>query len=119
MKKISKKAPEIEKIESVQTEQKNQSTRVNVMEDLVHNFDVEKILALNEKLRSYYEKKGDAKTLELLDRMTLAMNELSEIIEQVKAKRISLEQGQKEIQEKLREVNEVLQLMNDWEATGL
>jgi uncharacterized membrane protein YjjP (DUF1212 family) len=51
--------------------------------------------------------------------MTLAMSELSEIIEQVKAKRISLEQGQKEIQDKLKEVNEVLQLMNDWEATGL
>jgi uncharacterized coiled-coil DUF342 family protein len=89
------------------------------MENLVHDFDVQKIITLNEKLQTYYRNIGDERTLELLDRMTLAMNELSEIIEQVKAKRISLEQGQREIQEKLTEINQVLQMMQSWEATGL
>lgn len=51
--------------------------------------------------------------------MTILMQELTEIINQVKAKRISLEQGQREIQEKLQEINQVLQMMQDWEATGL
>lgn len=62
------------------------------MEELIHDFDVQKLLDLNTRLRAYYEKVGDTKALDLLDRMTIAMNELTEIIEQVQAKRISLEQ---------------------------
>lgn len=89
------------------------------MEELIHDFDVQKLLDLNTRLRTYYEKVGDEKALDLLDRMTIVMNELTEIIEQVKQKRISLEQGQREIQEKLMEINEVLQMMQDWQATGL
>lgn len=95
------------------------SDRVARMEDLVHNFDMQHILDLNEKLRFYYKKIGDKQILELLDTMTVIMQELTEIIHQVKTKRLSLEQGQKEIQEKLSEINEVLQTMKDWEATGI
>jgi hypothetical protein len=80
---------------------------------------VQKIITLNERLQAYYKSVGDDRTLDLLDRMTLAMNELTEIIEQVKEKRISLEQGQKEIQEKLSEINQVLQMMQSWDATGI
>lgn len=114
-----KKKPEIQVIEQAQAVNNEKAYKVNAMEDLVHNFDVQKILTLNEKLRTHYEKKKDEETLELLDRMTVVMNEVREIIDQVKAKRISLEQGQREIQEKLQEINQVLQMMKDWEATGL
>lgn len=111
--------PEITILQKFEEKNAEKSEKVGRMEDLIHDFNVQKLLDLNTRLRAYYEKIGDEKALDLLDRMTVVMNELTEIIEQVKAKRISLEQGQKEIQEKLREVNEVLQLMNDWEATGL
>ncbi len=62
------------------------------MENLIHNFDAQKLLDLNERLRTFYKKVGDEKALGLLDRMTVVMNELTEIIDQVQAKRISLEQ---------------------------
>ncbi len=93
---LKKKKPEIKVIEQAQAANEERAYKVNAMEDLVHNFDVQKILNLNEKLRAYYEKKEDEETLELLDRMTVVMNEVREIIDQVKAKRISLEQGQRE-----------------------
>lgn len=114
-----KTEPEIKILQNFEVKNAEKSEKVGRMEDLIHDFDVQKLLDLNTRLRAYYEKIGDTKALDLLDRMTIAMNELTEIIDQVKAKRISLEQGQKEIQEKLVEINEVLQMMNDWGATGL
>lgn len=87
-----KKKPEIEVIEQAQILNQERAYKVHEMEELVQDFDVQKILTLNEKLRSYYGKKGDEEVLELLDRMTVVMNEVREIIDQVKAKRISLEQ---------------------------
>lgn len=119
MKSQKKINPEIELLQNFWAKNAEKSEKVWQMEKLVNNFDIQKLLNLNTRLRAYYEQEGDGKALDLLDRMTVIMEELSEIINQVKKKRISLEQGQKEIQEKLREVNEVLQLMNDWEATGL
>ncbi len=115
----NKNPEEIQILEDFQSKNAEKNKRVSSMENLVHNFDVDSILDLNDELRIYYKEVGDERILNLLDQMTEIMRDLSEIIEQVKAKRISLEQGQKEIQDKLREVNEVLQLMNDWEATGL
>lgn len=114
-----KKTPELEFIEHAGVENAQKSEKVSQMENLVHDFDVQKILKLNEKLRVYYKSKSDTEALELIDRMTIVMQELTEIINQVKAKRISLEQGQKEIREKLQEINQVLHMMQDWEATGL
>lgn len=112
--------PETVKIlEDFTVKNREKSDRVARMEDLVHNFDMQHILDLNEKLRFYYKKIGDKQILDLLDNMTVIMQELTEIIHQVKTKRLSLEQGQKEIQEKLSEINEVLQTMKDWEATGI
>lgn len=115
-KKIS---PEIQLLQKFSEQNMTKESKVAQMEELVQNFDVQKIIHLNQRLQEYYKKVGDEQALDLLDRMTLAMNELSEIIDQVKAKRISLEQGQKEIQEKLQEINQVLQMMQDWEATGI
>ncbi len=110
---------EIKILEDFKKKNNTQTTRVGKMEDLVHNFDVQHIIDLNDRLRAFYEKIGDEKILPLLDQMTTTMRELTEIINQVKAKRISLEQGQKEIQEKLADINEVLQTLQDWEATGI
>lgn len=110
---------EIKILEDFNKKNNTQTTRVGKMEDLVHNFDVQHIIDLNDRLRAFYEKIGDEKILPLLDQMTTTMRELTEIINQVKAKRISLEQGQKEIQEKLADINEVLQTLQDWEATGI
>lgn len=110
---------EIKILEDFKKKNNTQATRVGKMEDLVHNFDVQHIIDLNDRLRTFYEKIGDEKILPLLDQMTTTMHELTEIINQVKAKRISLEQGQKEIQEKLADINEVLQTLQDWEATGI
>lgn len=93
--------------------------RVQKMETLVDTFDTQGLLKLNHDLREYYESIGDSRMLKLLDQMTGIMDELTEIINQVKAKRISLEQGQKELQEKLSEINEVLQTMQEWEMTGI
>jgi len=118
-KKQNKKNPEVELMQKTQELQQKKSGVVSQMEDMVENFDVQKILNLNEKLKAYYKKVGDEEALDLLDRMTIVMDELSEIINQVKAKRISLEQWQREIQEKLQEINQVLQMMQDWEATGI
>jgi hypothetical protein len=114
-----KKNPELQLIEEARLDNTEKSEKVSQMENLVHDFDVQKILKLNERLRTYYKSKGDAEALELIDRMTIVMQELTEIINQVKSKRITLEQGQREIQEKLIEINEVLRTMKDWEATGL
>lgn len=117
---MAKKPPaELEILKKLSTQNATKEVRVSQMEELVQNFDVQNIIALNERLQKYYKSIGDERALDLLDRMTLAMNELSEIIEQVKTKRISLEQGQREIQEKLTEINQVLQMMQSWEATGL
>lgn len=91
-KKQNKKNPEVELMQKVQELQQKKSGVVSQMEDMVENFDVQKILNLNEKLKAYYKKVGDEEALDLLDRMTIVMDELSEIINQVKAKRISLEQ---------------------------
>ncbi len=110
---------EIKILEDFKKKNNTQTTRVGKMEDLVHNFDVQHIIDLNDRLRAFYEKIGDEKILPLLDQMTTTMRELTEIINQVKAKRISLEQGQKEIQEKLADINEVLKTLQDWEATGI
>lgn len=115
----TKTDPEIKILQNFEVKNAEKSEKVGRMEDLIHDFDVQKLLDLNTRLQAYYKKIGDEQALDLLDRMTLAMDELSEIINQVKAKRISLEQGQKEIQEKLQEINQVLQMMQDWEATGL
>jgi SpoU rRNA methylase family enzyme len=114
-----KKTPELELIEHAGVENAQKSEKVSEMENLVHNFDIQKIIKTNDKLRAYYKKVGDSEALELIDRMTIVMQELTEIINQVKSKRITLEQGQREIQEKLIEINEVLRTMKDWEATGL
>ncbi|MBP7806599.1 hypothetical protein KA057_02870 [Candidatus Gracilibacteria bacterium] len=119
MAKTKETSPELQLLKDIEAANQIKESKVNQMESLIHNFDVQKIITLNERLQKYYKAIGDERTLDLLDRMTLAMNELSEIIEQVQTKRISLEQGQKEIQEKLVEINEVLQMMNDWETTGL
>ncbi len=114
-----KNPEEVQILQDFQNKNVEKNERVVNMENLVHDFDVEDVLKLNDELRTYYKKIGDARILDLLDEMTEIMRDLSEIIEQVKAKRISLEQGQKEIQEKLQEINEVLKMMQDWEATGL
>lgn len=116
----TKKTPEeIKILEEFQNKNSIKTKKVSQMEDLVHNFDVKYVLDLNERLRIFYKKVGAPEMLDLLDRMTVVMRELTEIINQVKAKRISLEQGQKEIQEKLSEINEVLETMKDWETTGI
>jgi glycerol dehydrogenase-like iron-containing ADH family enzyme len=116
----TKKTPEeIQILEEFQSKNSIKTNKVSQMEDLVHNFDVKYVLDLNERLRIFYKKVGAPEMLDLLDRMTVVMRELTEIINQVKAKRISLEQWQKEIQEKLTEINEVLETMKDWEATGI
>ncbi len=91
-KKVVRKNPDIKQIEDTQVLNAQKSEKVSQMENLVHDFDVQKILKLNDKLRAYYQKMGDAEALELVDRMTVVMKELTEIINQVKAKRISLEQ---------------------------
>ena len=114
-----KKTPEAKLLEDFSAKNAEKTEKVASMEDLVHNFDIQHIITLNEKLRTYYKKIGDDHTLELIDRMTIVMEELTEIINQVKSKRISLEQWQREIQEKLSEINEVLKMMKDSEATGL
>ena len=114
-----KKSPELQVIENAGIINSEKSEKVSQMENLVHNFDIQKIIKTNDKLRAYYKKVGDSEALELIDRMTIVMQELTEIINQVKSKRITLEQGQREIQEKLIEINEVLKTMKDWEATGL
>lgn len=117
---LKKQTPEgIKILEDFKKKNNAQTTRVGKMEDLVHNFDVQHIIDLNDRLRVFYEKIGDEKVLSLLDQMTTIMRELTEIINQVKAKRISLEQWQREIQEKLADINEVLQTLQDWEATGI
>lgn len=117
---IKKKNPEeIQILEDFQAKNAKKNARVTSMENLVHDFDVQDVLKLNEELRAYYKKAGDTHILDLLDQMTEIMRDLSEIINQVKEKRISLELWQKEIQEKLTEINEVLKMMQDWEATGL
>lgn len=113
------KSEEVQILENFNAKNAKKTERVASMETLVHDFDIQDILALNEELRVYYKTVGDAHILDLLDQMTEIMRDLSEIINQVKAKRISLEQGQKEIQEKLSEINEVLLTMKDWEATGI
>ena len=115
----NKDSEEIKILEDFQHKNAKKNERVTSMENLVHDFDVADVLKLNEELRVYYKKVGDAHILDLLDQMTEIMRDLSEIINQVKEKRLSLEQGQKEIQEKLTEINEVLKMMQDWEATGL
>lgn len=92
MAKKTKQSSELQTIENARLLNAKKSEKVSQMEDIVHNFDIQKILTLNEKLRKYYGQMGDKEILELIDRMTLVMNELSEIIEQVKAKRITLEQ---------------------------
>lgn len=92
MPKKTKQSSELQTIENAQLLNAKKSEKVSQMEDIVHNFDIQKILTLNEKLRKHYGQMGDKEILELIDRMTLVMNELSEIIEQVKAKRITLEQ---------------------------
>jgi glycerol dehydrogenase-like iron-containing ADH family enzyme len=116
---IKKTPEEIKILEEFQSKNSIKTSKVSQMEDLVHNFDVKYVLDLNERLRIFYKKVGAPEMLDLLDRMTVVMRELTEIINQVKAKRISLEQWQKEIQEKLTEINEVLETMKDWEATGI
>jgi|CXWK01.1.fsa_nt_gi Holliday junction resolvasome RuvABC endonuclease subunit len=113
------KSEEVQILENFNAKNAKKTERVASMETLVHDFDIRDILTLNEELRVYYKTVGDAHILDLLDQMTDIMRDLSEIINQVKAKRISLEQGQKEIQEKLTEINEVLLTMKDWEATGI
>ncbi len=118
-KKIEKKSPEVDFLEKHQIESAEKSSRVSQMEELIHDFDVQAILDLNDNLRIFYKKVGDTKALDLLDQMTIIMNELTEIISQVKAKRKSLEQGEKEIREKLAEVNQVLESLQGWEATGI
>lgn len=117
---MPKKTPEeLRLLQKFSEQNMTKEVKVSQMEELVQNFDVQKIIDLNQRLQAYYKKIGDEQALDLLDRMTLAMDELSEIINQVKSKRISLEQGQREIQEKLQEINQVLQMMQDWQATGL
>ena len=115
----NKNPEETRMLQDFEVKNAEKSEKVWRMENLIHNFDAQKLLDLNERLRTFYKKVGDEKALGLLDRMTVVMNELTEIIDQVQAKRISLEQWQKEIQEKIEEINEVLQTMRDWEATGL
>lgn len=110
---------EIKILQDFNEQNASKNTKVGKMEDLVHNFDIQWMIDLNERLRAFYKKIGDTKILDLLDRMTIVMQELTEIINQVKSKRLSLEQWQREIQEKIQEINEVLETMKDWSATGL
>lgn len=56
-----KKKPEIEVIEQAQILNQERAYKVHEMEELVQDFDVQKILTLNEKLRSYYGKKATKK----------------------------------------------------------
>ncbi len=93
IKKIMKKKnpEEIQILEDFQAKNAKKNARVTSMENLVHDFDVQDVLKLNEELRAYYKKAGDAHILDLLDQMTEIMRDLSEIINQVKEKRISLE----------------------------
>ena len=92
-KKTKQNTPEeIQILQDFNEKNASKSTKVVKMEDLVHNFDVQGMIDLNERLRTFYKKIGDEKILDLLDRMTVVMKELTEIISQVKAKRLSLEQ---------------------------
>lgn len=92
-KKTKQPAPEeIQILQDFNEKNASKSIKVDKMEDLVHNFDVQGMIDLNERLRTFYKKIGDEKILDLLDRMTVVMKELTEIISQVKAKRLSLEQ---------------------------
>ena len=113
-----KKTDPIEMLQQVQVQNEAKKERVVRMDTLVHDFDIQYLFDLNRDLRAFYLKIGDEHILELLDQMTGIMRELTEIITQVNAKKISLEQGQKEIQEKLVEVNEILQMMKNWESIG-
>lgn len=115
----NKNPEETRMLQDFEVKNAEKSEKVWRMENLIHNFDAQKLLDLNERLRTFYKKVGDEEALDLLDRMTIVMDELSEIINQVKAKRISLEQWQREIEEKLQEINQVLQMMEDWETTGI
>ena len=105
-------------LQQVQVQNEAKKERVVRMDTLVHDFDIQYLFDLNRDLRAFYLKIGDEHILELLDQMTGIMRELTEIITQVNAKKISLEQGQKEIQEKLVEVKEILQMMKNWESIG-
>lgn len=83
---------EVELLKKFSAQNITKEIKVSQMENLVHDFDVQKIIRLNERLQAYYKSVGDDRTLDLLDRMTVVMEELTEIINQVKSKRISLEQ---------------------------
>jgi uncharacterized membrane protein YheB (UPF0754 family) len=113
-------SPEAKKIlEEFTKKRAIRSTRVARMESAVKNIDPESVLALNSELREFYTEHEDKRIIELLDRMTHIMTQLAQIINQVKAKRMSLEVGQKEIDEKLNEITDVIEAMKDWSATGL
>lgn len=113
-------SPEAKKIlEEFTKKRAIRSTRVARMESAVKNLDPESVLALNSELREFYIEHEDKRIIELLDRMTHIMTQLAQIISQVKAKRMSLEAGQKEIDEKLHEITDVLEEMKDWESTGI
>lgn len=53
----NKRNPELQLIERARLENTKKSQKITQMEYLVHDFDVQKILLLNDKLRKYYTTK--------------------------------------------------------------
>ncbi len=96
-----------------------QSHRIEKMESVVDLVDTESIIDLNDRLRAFYTKHENPEILHLLDKMTTIMNQITEIIQQVKSKRISLSVAEQEIQERVSEIDEVVDMMKQWETVGV
>ena len=110
---------ELQMLQDLNNKNREKSATVTRMEDMIEGFDIQYVLDLNVRLRDYYAKIGDRDMIPLIDQMTETMRDLTEIINQVKVKRLTLEQGQREIHEKLEEISQVLQTLKEWEMTAL
>ncbi len=95
------------------------SRRVKKMESIVQLIDIPPIIELNNRLRAFYNKHGTPEITNLLDRMTTLMNQVTEIVHQVRSKRITLEIAEREIRERISEINDVADMMNQWETVGV
>lgn len=110
---------ELQMLQDLNNKNRAKSDTVTRMEDMIEGFDIQYVLDLNVRLRDYYAQIGDRDMIPLIDQMSETMRQLTEIINQVKTKRLTLEQSQHEIHEKLEEINQVLQTLKEWEMTAL
>ncbi len=118
----TQKTPSAEAQKLLNTFEKNhsgQSRRVGKMESVVNLVDIESIIDLNNRLRTFYEKHENPEILHLLDRMTSIMNQITEIIRQVRSKRMTLSVAEQEIQERISEIDEVVDMLKQWETAGV